>query len=332
MLQCSASKTAPFQILQLTSMSATPSPPPPLTVDPSSLETLTQSILLILFSEIGDKTFLISALLAMRHPRLTVFSGAIASLLVMSALSASLGHILPSLIPRKWTQFAAAVLFLIFGLKMAAEARKMKGDAGNEKMREEMREAEEEIAEDDGESVPMQVLEEGRGDEAPPSKTPKRPSWMEGARNFSSLIFGPVFVQAFVLTFLGEWGDRSQIATIALGAAHVCCLTILSLPCFSFSFKRTECLSRYSRNDPWSLLLHCAGCHWRALRFDENLCKTWYVTVDFRSDAFVYDSCFPLVTWGGSVLFLIFSVLYFYEACVEWGEVEVPLPLDVNTM
>jgi len=36
-----------------------------------------------------------------------------------------------------------------------------------------------------------------------------------------SLILGPVFVQSFVLTFLGEWGDRSQFATIALGAAHV---------------------------------------------------------------------------------------------------------------
>ncbi len=251
-----------------------------MTVDPSPLETMVQSILLILFSEIGDKTFLISALLAMRHPRLTVFSGAIASLLVMSALSASLGHILPSLIPRKWTQFAAAVLFLIFGLKMAAEARKMKGDAGNEKMREEMREAEEEIAEDDGESVPMQVIEEGRVDDVPPSspKAGKRSGWVEGARNFSSLIFGPVFVQAFVLTFLGEWGDRSQIATIALGAAHVRLSRIVLLLLRLLTFvTRAECLSRYPWDYPWSFLLHCAGCHWRALRFDQNLGETWYV-------------------------------------------------------
>lgn len=208
-----------------TPMSATSSPSLPVAADSSFLETIVQSILLILFSEIGDKTFLISALLAMRHPRLFVFSGAIASLLLMSALSALLGHILPTLIPRTWTQMAAAMLFLIFGLKMADEARRMKGNAGSEKMREEMREAEEEIAEDNGEDVPMEVLEEGKGEifssSPSPPKSAKKSAWIEGARNFSSMVFGPVFVQAFVLTFLGEWGDRSQIATIALGASHV---------------------------------------------------------------------------------------------------------------
>ena len=34
-----------------------------------------------------------------------------------------------------------------------------------------------------------------------------------------SRICTPIFLEAFVLTFLAEWGDRSQITTIAL-AAH----------------------------------------------------------------------------------------------------------------
>jgi putative Ca2+/H+ antiporter (TMEM165/GDT1 family) len=31
-------------------------------------------------------------------------------------------------------------------------------------------------------------------------------------------VISPVFLEAFTLTFLAEWGDRSQIATIGLAA------------------------------------------------------------------------------------------------------------------
>lgn len=34
-------------------------------------------------------------------------------------------------------------------------------------------------------------------------------------------LFSPVFMQAFVLTFLAEWGDRSQMTTIVLAAREV---------------------------------------------------------------------------------------------------------------
>lgn len=33
-------------------------------------------------------------------------------------------------------------------------------------------------------------------------------------QQFLSLIFSQIFLKAFTLTFLAEWGDRSQIATI----------------------------------------------------------------------------------------------------------------------
>lgn len=36
----------------------------------------------------------------------------------------------------------------------------------------------------------------------------------------------PVFLEAFVLTFLAEWGDRSQIATISLAAQHDPCAPV----------------------------------------------------------------------------------------------------------
>ena len=42
---------------------------------------------------------------------------------------------------------------------------------------------------------------------------------MGKVRRVLSRICTPIFLEAFVLTFLAEWGDRSQITTIAL-AAH----------------------------------------------------------------------------------------------------------------
>jgi len=43
----------------------------------------------IIVSELGDKTFFIAAILAMRHSRLVVFGGAIAALGLMTVLSGS---------------------------------------------------------------------------------------------------------------------------------------------------------------------------------------------------------------------------------------------------
>jgi Ca2+/H+ antiporter, TMEM165/GDT1 family len=205
-----------------------------------SVHGFVQAFAMIIFSEIGDKTFLIAAILAMRHPRIVVFAGAFGSLVVMSILSAAMGHILPTLIPKRWTQLAAGVLFIIFGAKLFFEGKDM--PSGNEKVLEEMREAEEEINEDvaehegtggiaaNGDVIPLEEIEAGTGpvrdhDGGDARELPKPPSAMkgmlEGTRNLCSLLLGPVFVQVFVLTFLGEWGDRSQIATIMLAAAHV---------------------------------------------------------------------------------------------------------------
>lgn len=43
-------------------------------------------------------------------------------------------------------------------------------------------------------------------------------SALGGLNNLFSLLLSPAWVQTFVMTFLGEWGDRSQIATVAMAA------------------------------------------------------------------------------------------------------------------
>jgi Ca2+/H+ antiporter, TMEM165/GDT1 family len=204
---------------------------------------------MILFSEIGDKTFIVAALMAMRHPRMVVFSAAFTAMIAMTVLSAMLGHALPTLIPKSVTNFLAAGLFLVFGVKMLLEARKMSPEEG---VSEEMKEVEMELEEKEhqqrrmsrrGSSVSPYVLESGRGvrkarsattrlpspPESPTSSSsrdtsPSRQSFFSnalvGITNLLSLLLSPAWVQTFVMTFLGEWGDRSQIATIAMAAGQ----------------------------------------------------------------------------------------------------------------
>lgn len=75
-----------------------------------------------------------------------------------------------------------------------------------------------------GPSINFPLSQGGGVGPTSPSRKDKK-SWTEGVkegvRNSLMLMTNPVFAQAFILTFLGEWGDRSQITTIAMGAAHV---------------------------------------------------------------------------------------------------------------
>jgi putative Ca2+/H+ antiporter (TMEM165/GDT1 family) len=41
----------------------------------------------------------------------------------------------------------------------------------------------------------------------------------KGKKDATSFLLSPVLVETFVITFLAEWGDRSQIATIGLAAS-----------------------------------------------------------------------------------------------------------------
>mmetsp|Transcript_4830 Transcript_4830/g.7325 ORF Transcript_4830/g.7325 Transcript_4830/m.7325 type:complete len:305 (+) Transcript_4830:85-999(+) len=154
---------------------------------------------MIIATEIGDKTFFIAAIMAMQYSRLVVFSGAISALTVMTILSAALGFALPNFLPREYTHYAGAILFLYFGIRMLKEGL----DAETEGPSEELAEVEQELTGKKSESAEIE-----NGGVQPTSKI---------ERNNKNLL--KVFTQAFSLTFLAEWGDRSQIATIALAAA-----------------------------------------------------------------------------------------------------------------
>ena len=60
------------------------------------------SVTVILVSEIGDKTFFIAAILAMTNNKLVVFLGALSALYIMTTVSAALGWVVTTFIPRNY--------------------------------------------------------------------------------------------------------------------------------------------------------------------------------------------------------------------------------------
>lgn len=154
--------------------------------DPSGFVSgLTASFLLVLASEIGDKTFFISALLSMKYSRVLVLIGTMLALGAMTVISVLIGQIFHALptsfnLTIPFDDYAAVALLLWFGFQNIRDGLAMSSD-------------EDEELQDAKEVVEGQVTQ-------PTS----------GAR---------VVVETTSLIFLAEWGDKSMLATVALAAA-----------------------------------------------------------------------------------------------------------------
>ena len=77
---------------------------------------------LIFVSEIGDKTFFIAALLAMKRGKAVVMAGAVAALALMTGISVALGRLftkLPDSLSSSLPvgEYCAVALLLFFGVK-----------------------------------------------------------------------------------------------------------------------------------------------------------------------------------------------------------------------
>eukprot|EP01025_Chloroclados_australasicus_P048691 TRINITY_DN5524_c0_g1_i4.p1 TRINITY_DN5524_c0_g1~~TRINITY_DN5524_c0_g1_i4.p1 ORF type:complete len:229 (-),score=38.56 TRINITY_DN5524_c0_g1_i4:268-954(-) len=148
-------------------------------------EGFVSGLLLIFFSEIGDKTFFIALLLALQQSRSTVFVGTFGALAVMTVISVLLGtalHKLDGILPEGMLQLPvddllACVLLIIFGIQTLQGAQTADVTAAEEK-----EEAQEVVAGLSGTGLGL-------------------------------------IISTFVLVFAAEWGDKSFLATIALSAA-----------------------------------------------------------------------------------------------------------------
>ncbi|XP_021754487.1 GDT1-like protein 5 [Chenopodium quinoa] len=165
----------------------------------SVVQGFTKSLAMTVLSEIGDKTFIAAAILAMRHPRRLVLSGCLSALIVMTILSAVVGWAAPNLMSRKLTHHVATLLFFGFGLWSLWDGFHQEGEAG------ELAEVEKQLDTDFKGTTTAKV---NKDDDEKKKKT----------RPFLTQFFSPILLKAFSITFFGEWGDKSQLATIGLAA------------------------------------------------------------------------------------------------------------------
>ncbi|WP_315789643.1 TMEM165/GDT1 family protein [Fischerella sp. JS2] len=149
------------------------------------LTAFTAGLLLITVSELGDKTFFIAVILSMQHSRRLVFAGVVAALAAMTILSVGVGQAV-SLLPKLYIYYAEIVLFIAFGIKLLYEGSKT--PAAN---------------------CDTEIVEEAKTAVAEAEKQLK---------NQKSI--WAIVLEAFLLTFMAEWGDRTQFATITLAAAN----------------------------------------------------------------------------------------------------------------
>ncbi|KAJ6318284.1 hypothetical protein OIU76_013758 [Salix suchowensis] len=118
-------------------------------------------------------------------------------LIVMTIISAVVGWAAPNLISRTWTHHITTILFFGFGLWSLWDGFNDKGEA-------------EELAEVEAKLDADWKAAKGGGKDNDDLKKQRR--------KFLSQFFSPIFLKAFSITFFGEWGDKSQIATIGLAA------------------------------------------------------------------------------------------------------------------
>jgi putative Ca2+/H+ antiporter (TMEM165/GDT1 family) len=164
----------------------------PVSSDPS-LAAFGSSLTAITLAELGDKTFFMALILAVRHRARWVFVGAFAALTAVTLISLGLGFGLRELLPASVVPWLAAGLFLLFGLKLLLDAQGMAADAA----REEAEEAEEVV-------------------NAAETRRPLTTAWA-------------VIWEAFALVFVAELGDRTQFTTIFLATAPARVFSLVGL-------------------------------------------------------------------------------------------------------
>ncbi|CAN1296321.1 GDT1-like protein 5 [Linum perenne] len=281
-----------------------------------------KSLAMTILSEIGDKTFIAAAILAMRHPRRLVLSGCLSALIVMthdhpfsccwlgcskSALSymdTSYNYsivfwiwalVLMGWIQRSWVRLSSYGVYLSsscpycfaslvsFSLSFAIRNTSFMAIKS-----EELAEVEAKLDAD---------WKSGAGTTKADDESKKK------TRPFLAQFFSPILLKAFSITFFGEWGDKSQVLLLLLssiGSVVVyCCQVCLQVDSAVHTFQLAT-IGLAADENPFGVVL--GGIVGQAL------CTTAAV-IGGKSLASQISE--RMVALSGGILFIVFGVQSF---------------------
>ena len=171
---------------------------------PSAFEGLPSSFLAVLITEIGDKTFFLAMLLAVRHGRLAVFIATVSAMFFMTLGSTFAGYLLSTSTESleqsiQVMDFVAALMFGAFAVQLLRDAWKLQmKDRNDAEVRALLGGSE------DTENTHGELLDAEETLAEATQKEGEVKTWWGG------------IYQTFCLMFVAEWGDRSMFATMAL--------------------------------------------------------------------------------------------------------------------
>lgn len=187
---------------------------------PGFLHGFVASLSLIIVSELGDKTFFIAAILAMKNSQMLVFVASMLALGIMTVLASALG-VAANIIPKIYIHWTSVILFVIFGLKMLKEGYDMSSDETQEEISAVESSLEKREQQNSGRSPngtnPVRSYTTEDPETGVITSIPEVPWSTKIRRKFLALV-SLAFIQTFTMIFIAEWGDRSQISTLVLAA------------------------------------------------------------------------------------------------------------------
>lgn len=195
------------------------------------LNAFVASLSVIIVSELGDKTFFIAAILAMKNSRLVVFVASMLALGIMTILASVMG-VATTVIPRIYIHYTSVILFVLFGLKMLKEGYDMSPDEAKEELesvQSSIEKKDQNTSQVNGFGQNLSCYSSEDPETGVIKSIPEVPLRTKVKRRF--LVFVSLaFIETFTMIFLAEWGDRSQISTLILAAReNVIAVTIGAL-------------------------------------------------------------------------------------------------------